>query len=159
MSEGYVYILSNPCMPGLVKIGRSIHGGSRRASQLYQTGVAAPFNLEFELYGDDFEETERRAHEILKDYRESEARGFFRVDTGTAIEAVMSAFSTYQEFAVVDSDMAGVAVDLSCLAWKYGRPVEDVLFSVAYLSEFSIAQAIDERRASVARSGRKGFAA
>ena len=40
MSKGYVYILSNPSMPGLVKIGRTMRSVEGRASELYQTGGA-----------------------------------------------------------------------------------------------------------------------
>jgi len=49
MKQGYVYILTNPSMPGLVKIGRSKNGGRKRASDLYQTGVPTPFRKRSEL--------------------------------------------------------------------------------------------------------------
>lgn len=58
-SKGYVYILSNPSMPGILKIGRSINGGKGRADALYKndTGVASPFALEFEMIFDDCRKT------------------------------------------------------------------------------------------------------
>lgn len=43
-----VYVLTNPAMPGLVKIGMT--GGSvadERVAQLYTSGVPFPFKLEF----------------------------------------------------------------------------------------------------------------
>ena len=40
----YVYVLTNPAMPGLVKIGRTDSSDpTTRVTQLYPTGVPVPF--------------------------------------------------------------------------------------------------------------------
>ncbi len=77
MNEGYVYVLSNPAMPGLMKIGRSGNGGKSRASSIYQTGVPSPFKLEFEMYVSNCVETEALIHERLDSKRYNKKREFF----------------------------------------------------------------------------------
>jgi len=96
MSEdyaGYVYILSNKAMPGIVKIGRSIHGGRTRAKDLYKkggTGVPVPFKMEFEVWSEQCCIDEICVHERLSEYRINNNREFFEIDTIKAIEAVLS---------------------------------------------------------------------
>ena len=36
---GYVYILTNPSMPGLVKVGKTTNTPNQRMSELHSTGV------------------------------------------------------------------------------------------------------------------------
>lgn len=45
MSEGYVYILTNRAMPGLVKIGKTTRNPKGRAQELFTTGVPEPFEV------------------------------------------------------------------------------------------------------------------
>ena len=44
MNEGIVYLLTNPAMPGMVKIGKTGPGAEARMKDLYTTGV--PLKLE-----------------------------------------------------------------------------------------------------------------
>ena len=45
MNEGTVYVLSNPAMPVMVKIGKTTRNVEFRLSDLYSTGVPLPFNV------------------------------------------------------------------------------------------------------------------
>ncbi len=48
MKEGIVYILTNPAMPNLVKIGMTTRlEVGIRMSELYTTGVPVPFECSF----------------------------------------------------------------------------------------------------------------
>ena len=48
MSLGYIYILSNPAMPGVLKIGFTTRSVDQRASEISSsTGIPEPFNVEF----------------------------------------------------------------------------------------------------------------
>ena len=61
--EGYVYVLSNPVMPGLVKIGRSTRHPSDRVRELNSaSGVALPFKLEASIRTKYPNWTERLLH-------------------------------------------------------------------------------------------------
>lgn len=92
MSAGYVYVLSNPSMPGVVKVGRSIHGGSSRAASLYGTGVPAAFVLEFEIYTKDHEWLEFEAHKSLRFNRANPDREFFKCPPSDAIEEIVAIY-------------------------------------------------------------------
>lgn len=93
MSSGYVYVLSNQSMPGVVKVGRSIHGGATRSRSLYQTGVATPFTLEFEIYTKDHEWLESQAHMSLRFHRVNPDREFFRCPASDAIEEILAIYT------------------------------------------------------------------
>ena len=54
MSSGYLYVLANSSIPGLVKIGKTTRLPSERADELSRvTGVATPFIVVYEDYFDD----------------------------------------------------------------------------------------------------------
>lgn len=84
MSKGYVYILSNPSMPGLVKIGRTIRSVDGRASELYQTGVPTPFVVEHFVLSPNCVELEGDIHGMMPDLRVGVGREFFRCDAQQA---------------------------------------------------------------------------
>lgn len=116
-----MYVLSNPSMPGIVKIGRSIHGGKSRAKDFYRndTAVATPFELVFEMYCEDCEYAETEAHKTLKCYRVNVRREFFRVDTRTAINAVLSSYMA--EFHQLSVTLNEFSFDKDCLYLSYGE--------------------------------------
>ncbi|MFO7629708.1 MAG: GIY-YIG nuclease family protein [Prochlorococcaceae cyanobacterium] len=39
LSEGIVYVLTNPAMPAMAKIGKTVRGMDARLNELYSTGV------------------------------------------------------------------------------------------------------------------------
>lgn len=84
MNRGYVYILSNPSMPGLVKIGRTTRSVEQRANELWQTGVPTPFVVEEEFYTPDCVALEAVAHGHLEGKRVSTSREFFKVPVNYA---------------------------------------------------------------------------
>ena len=90
-NKGYVYVLSNPSMPGIVKIGRSKHGGQGRADTLYKndTGVATPFQLEFECYFTDCILAEKKAHKCFALDRVNKRREFFNTPVWEAKDALL----------------------------------------------------------------------
>ncbi len=75
--RGVVYILTNPSMPGLVKIGRSNRSAEARANEIYQTGVPTPFEVFREFQFLDCVEGEKIVHEHLVERRVRLDREFF----------------------------------------------------------------------------------
>lgn len=82
--NGYVYILSNPSMPGLVKIGMTTRSVEGRANELYQTGVPTPFIVEHWVLSPDCAQLERDVHGLMPDLRVGDGREFFRCDPSRA---------------------------------------------------------------------------
>ena len=83
MSDEYgnIYCFSNPSMPGIVKIGMTMRTPEERAKELYTTGVALPFKIEFAKKVNNPSQKERELHILLEDYyeRPNSRREFFHV--------------------------------------------------------------------------------
>jgi hypothetical protein len=81
-----VYVLTNPAMPGLVKIGSTVsEDASIRLAQLYSTGVPFPFKLEFAAKVPNCEEVERVLHRAFAPNRVNPRREFFLIEPDQAI--------------------------------------------------------------------------
>jgi hypothetical protein len=81
---GYVYIMTNTCMPGLVKVGWTAGDPEVRARKLSaNTNVAVPFEVAWACEVKD-PSIERLTHDALADYRENKKCEFFRCSVETA---------------------------------------------------------------------------
>lgn len=90
MSE-FIYILENPSMPNVVKIGRTNRNASDRVMELSShTGVPTNFILVKEFLVDDSVEAEDKIHKRLSEYRVSENREFFKMSVEDAISTIES---------------------------------------------------------------------
>lgn len=77
MLRGFVYFLTNPSMPGLVKIGHTTQDVETRLRQLNSTGVPNPFLLAACVSVVDPARTEAELHVLLAAHRHSNDREFF----------------------------------------------------------------------------------
>ena len=77
-NEGIIYIITNPAMPGLVKIGKTINLDERLKS-LYSSGVPLPFRCIYAKKVNNYSEVERKLHKGLDSHRENANREFFRI--------------------------------------------------------------------------------
>lgn len=109
MSEySIVYVLANPAMPGLVKIGRtSSDDTALRLSQLYTTGVPVPFELKFACRVQNPEEVELALHTAFGPQRINPRREFFRIDPEQAI-AILRLLHTQDATAEVAAQTTGI---------------------------------------------------
>ena len=89
MSRGFVYILTNPSMAGIVKIGKTTRSVSGRAQELYQTGVPTPFVVAHSVETPDCHELELKIHKALAEKRVSESREFFRTEAANAARLLL----------------------------------------------------------------------
>lgn len=93
MIAGYVYVLVNSSMPGLVKVGRTTRSVSERVSELSSpTGVATPFIVIFEQPFTDCGAAEAAVHAELehKGFRAAQNREFFRATPNEVIRIILS---------------------------------------------------------------------
>ena len=86
MIKGWVYILSNRAMPGIVKIGFSTKDPSLRASELQGTGNPVPFVVEYDVLVINPREVEQQVHRKLSHCHYS--KEFFRIGLDDAIQAI-----------------------------------------------------------------------
>ncbi|MEV5831144.1 GIY-YIG nuclease family protein [Spirillospora sp. NPDC052242] len=88
---GFVYVLSNEAMPGIVKVGMTGNLAEDRAKHLHGTAVPLPFEVEFRVVTSFPSKVERKAHDILDPWRVAPNREFFRVSPEDATNAVKEA--------------------------------------------------------------------
>lgn len=84
--RGWIYVLENKSLSGLVKIGFSTKDPSLRATELSTTGLPHPFELAFEALTENPRALEQLVHAKLKNERE--AKEFFRLTVHRAISVI-----------------------------------------------------------------------
>ena len=85
MNEGIVYVLTNPAMPKLVKIGKTGRGVETRLNDLYTTGVPLPFECAYAARVEDMDKVEKAFHNAFGPYRVNPRREFFEIEPEQAI--------------------------------------------------------------------------
>jgi len=113
MPKGYVYVLVNSSMPGLVKVGKTTKRPSERASELSGvTGIPTPFIVAFEQLFEDCDEAEDHIHAELErqGFREAQNREFFRAQTSDVVRIVLQAPG--QSSSTEDNDSDEIDSDL-----------------------------------------------
>jgi hypothetical protein len=85
---GFVYILTNPSMPNLVKIGHSFKHPRLRKEELASTGVPAPLEVFYFIFVRDARVAEKIIHEQLAAFRYERNREFFQVSPENAVRKI-----------------------------------------------------------------------
>ena len=79
--SGIVYVLTNPAMPQMVKIGKTRRDDvAQRLRELYSTGVPVPFQCEVARSVEDHQKVEAALHTAFQPYRVNPQREFFEVE-------------------------------------------------------------------------------
>lgn len=94
MEYGIVYLLTNPVMPGLVKIGMTTQEDiDKRMRELYTTGVPVPFECKFacKVKKNDCLKIEKALHKAFDPQRINQNREFFRINVEQA-QAILELF-------------------------------------------------------------------
>lgn len=87
MSEGFVYVLENWAVPGLVKIGKTHRDSKLRAREISRpTGVPGTYQVVYEIFSSDCDLLEKQVHAALSEFRSDGE--FFRVSAETAISGI-----------------------------------------------------------------------
>ncbi|MGJ8673788.1 GIY-YIG nuclease family protein [Rubritalea sp.] len=85
-AQGIVYVLTNPVMDGLVKIGKTSREEVQiRLNELYSTGVPVPFECAYAAKVEDYSKVERAFHQAFAPYRINSRREFFKIEADQAI--------------------------------------------------------------------------
>ena len=88
-ADQWVYILSNPALPNMLKIGYTKNEPEVRAKQISaSTGVALPYKVEWAFQCFNGEQLEQEVHAELASYRVNQNREFFDIPLAEAQEAI-----------------------------------------------------------------------
>jgi hypothetical protein len=89
MRSGYVYILINHSMPGLLKIGKTTRDSRARARELSTTALPMPYIVAFEVFSESCDILEKEVHARLADFRVVGNREFFRYPLDKTIQLLI----------------------------------------------------------------------
>lgn len=96
-----VYLLTNPTMPDLVKIGRTNDLESRLRSLSTHSGVPVPFECFYACEVRDSVEVERALHEAFGDHRINPKREFFRLNP-ERVQAILKVMAIRDETPTIE---------------------------------------------------------
>jgi hypothetical protein len=97
MAAGFLYVLVNSSMPGLIKVGKTTRLPSERVGELSGvTGVPTPFIVAYEEHFSDCDSAEQFVHAKLTEQgvRVSDSREFFRATASDVVKIIASTPST-----------------------------------------------------------------
>ena len=116
MGKGFIYILSNPSMPGVFKIGLTTNSVYQRIRELSTTGVPQKFKVErlFEIDQSSLLRVESSAHTMLKRMGHHEGKEFFRCDLNLCVEVVEDVI--FEMTGAISPDLVGDAQERHKLA-------------------------------------------
>ncbi len=147
-----VYLLTNPTMPGLVKIGRTTDLESRLRSLSTHTGVPVPFECFYACQVENSTKVEKALHDAFGDHRINPKREFFSLNPDRVV-AILELVALND--AAPKMEIADDPVELEALHREQSRR-EQFRFSLAdvpigvtlYFSrdENITAKVIDDRR-------------
>ena len=154
-STGIVYVLTNPAMPGIVKIGKTSRGSiNARLNELYSTGAPVPFECAFAGRVSDESKVEKAFHLAFGPYRLNPKREFFQIEPEQAIALLELMIikdvtpSLQEEANKVDTDAKAGSEKL-----KARRPVQN--FIEMGIPEGSILQFTQGNETCTVLNGRK----
>lgn len=155
MSKGYVYILTNPSMPGVVKIGRTTRSPEQRCAELWNTGVPTPFAVHASAFSPDCVTLEQTMHMVFRSQRVTDAREFFRVSAAEAeeelrhfqrkqVDQLISEF--LPDHRAVHESIALDEEDVVDLGGALGIAPADIVQALSLVEPSSLSAAVDELR-------------
>ncbi len=120
-TKGWLYVITNQAMPGLVKIGCSSKDPQARADEFSRaagTGMPFPYQVSYQVWTSNFSNLERAVHESLRqiriDHEGASGKEWFSCDVASAIAAIR---------AVLPQDSLEVSPDTNApIAQENARP-------------------------------------
>jgi len=98
INPGYIYVLTNPSIQDIVKIGKTQRSPDERAKELsLATGVPTPFIVVYQSYFSDCDKAEIFIHTKLDKYRVVNNREFFKVAIPIAIDCIIEAKNYFSQ--------------------------------------------------------------
>lgn len=112
-----VYVLTNPAMPGLIKIGKTqLEDVGQRLKQLYTTGVPFPFELAFACKVPNADDLEQAFHFAFGNHRVNPSREFFKIEPERVI-----ALLKFHHVEDATAELANLSSDISSAEIQAGE--------------------------------------
>ena len=96
--KGFLYVMSNPMHPSLLKIGQTSKDPNIRRNDLNSTGVPEEFIIEYYAFVEDYVQLELEVHTELNEVRYKENREFFEISVQGAVNSIRSVAGDRIEF-------------------------------------------------------------
>ena len=115
-NKGIIYVLTNPVMPGLIKIGMTKKQElDQRLKELYTTGVPMPFECEYACEVDycDCDDIENALHNAFEDSRVNKKREFFKISPERVIPLLQQFEKLYKGSSATELVKREIENDLS----------------------------------------------
>jgi hypothetical protein len=112
-ARGWVYVMSNPAMPGLVKIGFSLKDPDLRAAELNHTGVPHQYKIDCDILVTAPKKLEALTHQYLA--QSSEGKEWFRISPHDAFEAILDVI-----------EVNGDVFDVSCARTPVSQAIPEL---------------------------------
>lgn len=153
MTQGFIYILTNEAMPGIVKVGKTKNEPIKRASQLSSaTGVPLRFSAfrHYEVLNSD--EAEKFAHRILERIfgRPNSQREFFSgspEDISEILDDALVPFLVREDSFLESRDLLGPILRLERKEFTFAKLEFEELFRLLSITEDKIAVSPSLQRA------------
>lgn len=131
MPAGRIYILTNSCIPSLVKIGKTAGSPEIRAKQLSQfAGVPTPFRVVHSQFTLNIHSTEARIFRALRQYRWNHKKEFFHLHPDKAVRIVRT-IVLEEALKKPEYIMAKTQLARDLVAKRYPRLVHELSDSIA----------------------------
>ena len=118
--EGTVYVLTNPAIPNMVKIGKTTRNVELRLADLYSTGVPLPFECEYAAKVKDVDKTEKAFHTAFEPSRVNPRREFFNINPEQAI-AVLELMAIEDVTPAVQNEAKNIDIEAFVSAEKFKK--------------------------------------
>ena len=118
--EGTVYVLTNPAMPNMVKIGKTTRNVELRLADLYSTGVPLPFECEYAAKVKDVDKTEKAFHTAFEPSRVNPKREFFNINPEQAI-AVLALMAIEDVTPTIQDEAKKIDLEANVSAEKFKK--------------------------------------
>lgn len=103
---GWLYVISSPSLPGLVKIGCTRRlNPALRVRELSSSSLPEPYHAHCFVFSDDCFELENNIHKYFDKERVNPDREFFRIEPKEAIDVLKEIFNVDVQFVDDDEEM------------------------------------------------------
>ena len=99
--RGWVYVMFNEAMPGLVKVGFTLKDPNLRAAELDSTGTPRTPSVVYEALIESPRDVEQSVHARLKS--KNEGKEWFRCSPGEAISAIRDTIAEHGKTIILES--------------------------------------------------------